>query len=223
MEHPADPARISQADLVAMRREYSDAGLDEGDLPPEPVALWQAWLETAVDAAIAEANAMVLSTVDADGTPSSRLVLCKQADEDGFVFYTNHDSRKGRAIAANPKVSLLFPWHSLGRQVRVEGNAARVDDAESAAYFATRPRGAQLGAWASAQSSVVASRAELEAEVTAMRERYVADEVPRPPHWGGYRVRPVIVEFWQGRPDRLHDRLRYRRAGEGWVVDRLAP
>jgi pyridoxamine 5'-phosphate oxidase len=222
MDHAADPARISQADLAAMRREYGDSGLDEADLPPEPVTLWRTWLEAAVAAAIAEANAMVVSTVDADGTPSSRLVLCKYADSDGFVFYTNYDSRKARAIAANPRVSLLFPWHSLGRQVRVEGTADRVDVAESAAYFASRPRGAQLSAWASAQSSVVPSRAELEAEVAAMAERY-ADEVPRPAHWGGYLVRPSIVEFWQGRPDRLHDRLRYRRAADGWVVDRLAP
>src|SRR4051794_35925647 len=160
MDHSTDPARISQADLAAMRWEYADAGLDEHDLPAHPVTLWRRWLDAALDAAIAEANAMVLSTVGADGAPSSRMVLCKDADEAGFVFYTNYDSRKAAEIDAEPRVSLLFPWHPLGRQVRVEGPASRIGSAESTAYFASRPRGAQLGAWASRQSSVIGSRAE---------------------------------------------------------------
>jgi pyridoxamine 5'-phosphate oxidase len=223
MDHPADPARISQADLAAMRREYADAGLDEASLPPDPIALWRQWLEAAQSAAIAEVNAMVLSTVDAEGAPSSRMVLCKQADADGFVFYSNYASRKARAIEANPKVSLLFPWHPLGRQVRVDGVAARVDPAETAAYFRTRPRGAQIGAWASRQSSVIASRAELDRRVAETEARFGSSEIPVPPHWGGFRVRPHQIEFWQGRGDRLHDRLRYVRVQDGWRVERLSP
>ena len=223
MDRPADPARISQADLAAMRSEYADAGLDEDGVPASPVLLWQEWLAAAQEAALAEVNAMVLSTVDAHGAPSSRMVLCKYADEAGFVFYTNYGSRKAAELDANPQVSLLFPWHPLGRQVRVEGVAERVSRDESAAYFATRPRGAQIGAWASHQSSVIESRADLEREVAEAVERFENSDVPLPPHWGGYRVRPERVEFWQGRPDRLHDRLRYVRAGDGWQVERLSP
>lgn len=206
-----------------MRREYADAGLDEHEAPAEPLLLWQEWLACAQDAALAEVNAMVLSTVGADGMPSSRMVLCKYADAAGFVFYTNYGSRKAAEIEANPRVSLLFPWHPLGRQVRVEGLATRVDAAESTSYFVTRPRGAQLGAWASRQSSVIGSRAELEREVEDTVERFGDGDVPLPPHWGGYRVRPERVEFWQGRADRLHDRLRYVRAGDGWRLERLSP
>jgi len=223
MDRPADPARISQADLAAMRSEYADAGLSEQDVPPEPIALWREWLDAAQAAAIAEVNAMVLSTVGAGGAPSSRMVLCKYADTDGFVFYTNYDSRKAEEIDANPQVSLLFPWHPLGRQVRVEGLASRVDEAESAAYFATRPRGAQIGAWASRQSSVLGSRAELDRLVASVEERFGDGDLPLPPHWGGFRVRPAAVEFWQGRTNRLHDRLRYVRDGAGWRVERLSP
>ena len=223
MDRPADPARISQADLAAMRREYSDAGLDERGAPADPVQLWHEWLLCAQEAALAEVNAMVLSTVDAAGAPSSRMVLCKYADEAGFVFYTNYGSRKAVEIEANPRVSLLFPWHQLGRQVRVEGVAARVDREESAAYFVTRPRGAQVGAWASRQSSVIRSRADLEHEVELTVARFGDGDVPLPPHWGGYRVRPHRIEFWQGRADRLHDRLRYVRAEDGWSIERLSP
>jgi pyridoxamine 5'-phosphate oxidase len=223
MDHPADPAQISQADLAAMRQEYADSGLDERDTPDEPIALWREWLECARDAAIAEPNAMVLSTVDGDGRPSSRMVLCKDADADGFVFYSSYVSRKAADIDGHPDVSLLFPWHPLGRQVRVEGVASRLDVAESTAYFATRPRGAQIGAWASRQSSVLSSRAELDRVVTEVEQRFADAAVPLPPHWGGYRVRPERVEFWQGRSNRLHDRLRYVRDGAGWRVERLSP
>src|SRR4051794_40279453 len=208
--------------LAQLRREYEAIGLDEGSLPDEPVALFREWLSAAAAAALAEVNAMVVSTVGDTGTPSSRMVLCKVADERGFVFFTNYNSRKARELAAHPAVSLLFPWHPLGRQVRVEGSAGRVGDAESDAYFAGRPRGAQLSAWASAQSDVLEDRAALELRATELAKQYV-DTVPRPPHWGGIRVVPEAVEFWQGRRDRLHDRLVYRRRGAGWDVVRLQP
>jgi pyridoxamine 5'-phosphate oxidase len=206
-----------------MRAEYADAGLDEQAAPAEPIALWREWLECAQDAAIAEPNAMVLSTVSGAGAPSSRMVLCKHADADGFVFFSNYGSRKAADIAANPRVSLLFPWHPLGRQVRVEGTAGRVPEDESAAYFAGRPRGARIGAWASRQSSVIASRHELEALVDEVEQRFGDDEIPLPPYWGGFRVHPEQVEFWQGRSNRLHDRLRYVRDGGSWRIERLSP
>jgi pyridoxamine 5'-phosphate oxidase len=210
-------------DLARLRREYQTTGLDLGGLPGRPIELWRQWLVAAQAAGLAESNAMVVSTVDADGTPSSRTVLCKSADEDGFVFFTNYDSRKGRALAGEPRVSLLFPWHPLARQVIVGGVAARVSRVESEAYFATRSRDAQLSASASQQSSVVPSRAALEERVGELAAEYDGRELPCPPHWGGFRVRPMTIEFWQGRDGRLHDRLRYRVSGDGWAVERLSP
>jgi pyridoxamine 5'-phosphate oxidase len=207
----------------ALRREAERAGLAEADLPAEPLELWRSWLADAESASLAEPNAMVVATVDPDGAPSCRLVLCKSADDDGFVFYTNYTSRKGLALDREPRVSLLFPWHPLARQVRIEGSASRIPAAASRAYFATRPRGAQLSALASAQSRPVADRAALESAVAALATSYAGLAVPCPPHWGGYAVRPSAIEFWQGRADRLHDRLVYRRSAEGWRVERLAP
>jgi pyridoxamine 5'-phosphate oxidase len=225
-----DGARLTQEDLARLRREYESVGLDEATLPPEPMTLFHTWLTDAADAALAEVNAMVVSTVGVDGMPSSRMVLCKAADERGFVFFTNYNSRKVLELAARPQVSLLFPWHQLGRQVRVEGLAARTDPAESAAYFASRPRGAQLSAWASRQSAVTPSRADIEERIVELEAKYAGQDVPCPPHWGGIRVVPDVVEFWQGRADRLHDRLVYRReagstdgADGGWSVVRLQP
>jgi len=209
-------------DLAGLRRAHEAAGLDESQLPPEPLTLIQDWLAAATEAGLPEPNAMVVASVDGDGAPSSRLVLCKGIDERGLVFFTNYESRKGRELDANAGVSLLFPWHSVGRQVRVEGRAERVSAAESDDYFSTRPRGAQLSAWASRQSDVIPSRAVLEDRIAELNARY-ADEVPRPPHWGGFRVVPSTVEFWQSRPDRLHDRLVYRRGDDAWSVARLQP
>jgi pyridoxamine 5'-phosphate oxidase len=210
--------------LAALRREYGDEGLDAPDLAPDPIAMFRRWLADTVDAGLHEPNAMVVTTVSAEGRPSSRMVLLKGVDEEGFVFYTNYDSRKGSDIEANPSVSLLFPWHDLQRQVRIDGTASRVSREESEAYFCSRPRESQLGAWASPQSTQVSSRAELDQRYTEVEERFgEADAVPLPPQWGGYRVRPELVEFWQGRKGRMHDRLVYRRGDDRWTVARLAP
>lgn len=212
------------ARLAGMRRSYELAGLDEADLAPTWPAQFERWLEEAVAGGITEPNAMVLATADAAGHPSARTVLLKGVDARGFVLYTNLGSRKGAQATANPWAALTFPWIDLQRQVGVTGRAERVTDAESDAYFASRPRGSQLGAHASPQSSVVASRAALEERLAALDARWPeGTAVPRPPQWGGLRVVADSVEFWQGRPDRLHDRLRFRAVGDGWVVERLAP
>lgn len=214
-------------DVGAMRREYEAGGLAEEDAAEDPYVLFGEWFGAAVAASAGgapwEANAMVVSTVGADGRPSSRTVLLKGYDPGGFVFYTNHGSQKGTELAVSPYCALLFGWYALQRQVRVEGEAVRVARAESEAYFATRPRQSQLGAWASHQSRVVADRAELDAAYDEASRRFAGVEVPCPPFWGGYRVRPQRFEFWQGRRGRMHDRLAYDRAGGGWVRRRLAP
>jgi len=216
---------MDEVELARLRRDYEAVGLAEADLPADPMVLFHDWLDCAAAAALAEVNAMVLGTVGADGRPSSRMVLCKVADAEGFVFFTNYGSRKAAELAAHAAVSLLFPWHPLGRQVRIEGGAGVVDAQTSDAYFAGRPRGAQLSAWASAQSAPVADRAELERRVAELEREYDGRDVPRPPHWGGIRVVPEVIEFWQGRRDRLHDRLVYRRddAASPWSVVRLSP
>jgi pyridoxamine 5'-phosphate oxidase len=206
-------------ELAGLRREYAEGGLDESDAAADPMVMFRSWLDDVMASPMHEPNAMVVSTVAGD-RPSSRLVLLKGLD-DGFVFFTNYASRKADELAANPGCALLFPWHPVGRQVRVEGLASKVSPEESAAYFASRPRDSQLGAWASPQSTRVSSRAELDERLEAAARRF-PDVVPVPPHWGGYRVVPDLVEFWQGRFGRMHDRIRYRREGT-WVVERLAP
>ncbi|MFK0116531.1 pyridoxamine 5'-phosphate oxidase [Streptomyces sp. NPDC090994] len=210
-----------------MRQQYRAEGLGETGLAATPVEQFARWFrQAATDGGLFEPNAMVVSTADAEGRPSSRTVLLKHFDERGFVFYTNYGSRKARDLAANPHVSLLFPWHPMARQVIVTGTAARTGRDETAAYFRTRPHGSQLGAWASTQSAVVGSRAELDAAYAELAARYPeGEQVPVPPHWGGFRVVPRTVEFWQGRENRLHDRLRYVAAGDGggWRVERLGP
>jgi pyridoxamine 5'-phosphate oxidase len=205
-----------------IRREYALGGLTERDLAPDPFAMFHRWYHDAVAAAVYEPNAMVVASVSADGQPSARLVLLKGFTPEGWVFFTNLGSRKGTELLANPRCSLLFPWHPLERQVRVDGTATVLGRDEVATYFETRPRGAKLGAHASHQSSEVASRRELDAAWTAADAAY-PDEVPVPDEWGGFRVQPDEVEFWQGRPGRMHDRLVYRRDGDGWSVHRLAP
>jgi pyridoxamine 5'-phosphate oxidase len=213
--------------VAAMRASYADVGLAESDLAADPISQFDRWLSDVVELGLPEPNAMVVATVDQSSQPSTRHVLLKGFGADGFVFYTNYGSRKAREIATHPQVSLCFPWFAVQRQVIVTGPVRKVTREETEAYFASRPRGSQLGAWASAhQSDVVASRADLDAAYDALGDRFPADEpVPAPPFWGGYRVAAATVEFWQGRSSRMHDRLRYRRpeSGLGWIVERLAP
>lgn len=211
-------------DVAALRRDYADRGLDEADVAAGWPDAFARWLADAVAAGLPEPNAMVVATADAAGAPSARTVLLKAWDERGFVFFTNLESRKGRELQANPAVALVFPWHPLERQVLVQGRAALVDRDEVEAYFASRPRGSRLGAWASPQSRVVDGRAELDRRWAEVAARFGDDgEVPPPPHWGGVRVEPLAVELWQGRPSRMHDRLRWTRDGSGWRRERLAP
>ena len=209
--------------LAALRTEYMRAGLQEADVGPDPIAQFEAWMGEAIAGGVSEANAMTLATASVDGTPHARIVLLKGVDPRGFTFFTNDDSAKGRELGANPRAALVFFWHELQRQVRIEGTVAQVTRAESEAYFATRPRGSQLGAWASPQSTQVESRAALDASLAAAEARFAGGDVPCPPRWGGYRVTPSAVELWQGRESRMHDRLRYVRDGGTWRIVRLAP
>lgn len=224
---PGDHQTPSAPDLAALRKEYGALGLDEHDVDPDPWVQWQQWYDDAAAAGIHEPNAMIVATVDPDGTPSSRTVLLKgvapRRPDDGFSFFTNTASRKGRALAHESLCALLFPWHPLERQVRVEGPAIPLGADAVQAYWASRPRGSQLGAWASPQSRVVGSRDELEQAYRDAEARFDGQDVPVPPTWGGYLVRPENFEFWQGRRGRLHDRVRYARTSTGWDVTRLAP
>ena len=215
-------------DLAQMREQYSETGLREEDVADDPIVQFERWFEEWLSAKPYDANAVILATTDADGWPSARAVLLKGLDERGFVFHTNRRSAKGLDLDRSHRASLCFLWHPVERQVRVVGTVEHLPDGESDAYFASRPRGAQIAARASPQSEVIADRTELERLTAETEARFTAsDTVPRPPHWGGYLVRPVTVEFWQGRRSRLHDRLRYRRSDPGtgadWVVERLAP
>jgi pyridoxamine 5'-phosphate oxidase len=219
--------RVRHVDPASMRAHYRAAGLSESELAESPYDQFDRWFKEALESGLPEPNAMVVATADAAGRPSSRTVLLKHYDRRGFVFYTNYGSRKGRELAANPYASLLFPWHPVARQVIVSGRAERTGRDETVAYFRTRPHGSQLGAWASEQSAPVGSRAELDRRYAELAARYPEDEqVPVPPEWGGFRVVAETVEFWQGRDNRLHDRLRYVQDGggeSGWRVERLCP
>ena len=211
-------------DLEQVRREYLQGGLRRADLPADPLMLFALWQQQAISCELLDPTAMVLATAAADGQPSQRIVLLKHVDERGFVFFTNYGSRKADEIFANPKVSLLFPWHPMERQVRICGTATRVSSLESARYFATRPRESQLAAWASHQSHAIDSRALLMTQLDNMKQKFAEGEVPLPDFWGGIRVRPEQIEFWQGGANRLHDRFEYERLdGNNWKISRLAP
>jgi pyridoxamine 5'-phosphate oxidase len=203
--------------------QYETDGLGIDDIDPDPVAQWDRWHRDALDGGVAEPNAMTLATIASDGIPDARIVLVRRADQRGLVFYTNYQSAKSRQLDASPAAAATFSWLDLHRQVRVRGRLERVSADESDAYFASRPRASQLGAWASQQSSEIEDRAVLEERVIAFDERFADGEVPRPEHWGGWLLQPIEWEFWQGRPSRLHDRLRYRRVDDAWAIARLAP
>ena len=222
-ENPPTHA-ASLMSLANLRKDYSLAGLTETDLARDPFRQFDKWFQEAEAAKIPEPNAMTLATATREGWPSARTILLKGVDGRGFVFYTNYESRKGRELDAVPRAALLFPWLILERQVVVEGTVTKVSREEAETYFHSRPLASQLGAWASRQSSVITGRKALEDAMKEQEKKYAGVVVPLPPHWGGYRVAPETVEFWQGRRSRLHDRLRYRRADDGsWIVERLSP
>jgi pyridoxamine 5'-phosphate oxidase len=221
----SEPAQTKSVNVPSdLRVDYGRASLDEADVRPDPIEQFGAWFDAARAANVPEPNAMSLATVDAGGRPSARIVLLKDFDPRGFTFHTNYHSRKGRELKANPRAALCFFWQPLERQVRVEGTVERIDVADSEAYFRSRPRLAQIGAWVSQQSAPIASRADLERLNDQLTKQFEGGDVPRPEHWGGFRLMPDAVEFWQGRPSRLHDRILYTREADGtWTRRRLSP
>lgn len=213
----------SSPDLDVLREEYFTHGLRRIDLDPDPIKQFGVWFTAAVEAGISEVNSIALATVAENDQPTVRMVLLKGYDHDGFVFYTNYLSEKGHHLEKNPRAGLVVHWKELERQIRIDGITEKVSREESTRYFHSRPIGSQLGAWVSHQSEVIDARRMLEARLAEMEERFAGREIPLPPHWGGYRVKPERIEFWQGRPNRLHDRFRYTRENETWRIDRLAP
>jgi len=210
--------------IADLRKDYALQALAEAEAHPNPFQQFQLWFDQAIAAQLHEPNAMTLATATKTGTPSARIVLLKGFDSRGFVLYTNYNSRKGQELAENPQAVLVFWWAELERQVRIEGRVEKVSESEADDYFQSRPRGSRLGAWTSNQSQVISDREVLEQRLQALTAQYQDQEIPRPPHWGGYRVVPSAIEFWQGRPSRLHDRLRYCQGEDGqWLIERLAP
>lgn len=210
--------------IARLGRPHEERPLNESDVAADPFTHFGAWMDAALDAGLAFPNAMTLATASPDGRPSARTVLLKGFDERGFVFFSNYESSKGKELGSNPRAALVFYWFELERQVRITGRVDRVSERESDEYFASRPPGSRISAWASRQSEVIEDRSALERAAAEVRSRYAAGDIPRPPHWGGYRLTPDEVEFWQGRADRLHDRLRYSRdAKGGWLLERLSP
>lgn len=209
--------------VADLRQNYTLAGLEEADTDPNPIKQFAAWFEQALSAQLPEPNAMTLATANADGQPSARMVLLKDYDEQGFVFYTNYNSLKGQQLSTNTWAALVFWWAELERQVRIEGKVEKLSPQESDTYYYSRPIDSQLGAWVSDQSQVISSRDVLDQRLEQLKAQYARKKIPRPPHWGGFRVIPSMIEFWQGRPSRLHDRLRYRLADDRWMRERLAP
>lgn len=216
--------KLSAAEIAALRRNYSQQSLSKATMYPDPVAQFERWFNEAIRSEIPEPNAMTLASASRDGKPSARIVLLKGFDQDGFIFYTNYNSRKGHELDENPHAAMLFCWLELERQIRIEGKVERIEASESKIYFQSRPRESQIGAWASPQSHVIENRSVLEDAVHDLANKHKHEPVlPLPPFWGGYRLIPKEIEFWQGRENRLHDRIRYTRSGSGWGIDRLAP
>ena len=209
--------------IADLRKDYTKETLSEADSDPNPIQQFQHWFNQAIRAELPEPNAMTVATASKDGIPAARIVLLKAIDDRGFTFFTNYHSSKGKELEANPQAALVFLWTELERQVRIVGTVEKISAEESDGYFYSRPHGSRLGAWASDQSEVIPNRNVLEQKLAALKVEYEVREVPRPPHWGGFRVIPREIEFWQGRSSRLHDRLRYRHQGETWVIDRLSP
>jgi len=209
--------------IEGIRTDYRLAALQEDQVEKQPISQFRRWFAEALKAQVIEVNAMTLATLDEAGYPSARIVLLKAIEDDGFVFYTNYNSDKGTEMAAHAKVSLVFFWPDLQRQVRVKGTVSKVDDQTATAYFHSRPLGSQLGAWASPQSSVITNRSILEENLAHVTAKYAGQTVPKPPHWGGYLVKPISIEFWQGGADRLHDRIKYTAINDAWKIERLAP
>ncbi len=209
--------------IADLRKDYQLQALLESDINPDPFVQFGTWFDAAVAAELPEPNAMTIATATPDGIPSARIVLLKAFDDRGFVLFTNYDSHKGKELEANPKAALVFLWTELERQVRIQGIVEKIAPEESDGYYYSRPAGSRLGAWASDQSQVVADRSILESRLAELKVQYPDGDIARPPHWGGFRVIPSMIEFWQGRSSRLHDRLRYRKSVEGWTIDRLSP